>query len=82
MSRTYLGPGASLETTGPSASPAEGSFSRILVAFNGSETSWKALRMGISLAWQHDAELWILSVEDALPRFPATLGEVHGEKEQ
>ena len=55
---------------------------RILVAFDGSARSWKALRMGISLAWQHEAELWALSVEEDLPRFPATVGEVQEEKER
>ncbi len=82
MSRTYLGLRTSVDTQEPSTSWNEGSFRRILVAFDGSERSWKALRMGISLAWQHDAELWALSVEENLPRFPATMGEVQDEKER
>jgi len=80
MSRTDLASRTSVEFQGSSASWNEGSFRRILVAFDGSEGSWKALRMGISLAWQHDAELWALSVEESLPRFPATVGEVREEK--
>lgn len=82
MSRTYPGPGISPETKEPRARWSEGTFRRILVAFDGSEGSWKALRMGISLAWQHDAELWALSVEEGLPRFPTTVAEVQEEKER
>lgn len=82
MSHTYLRPGISPGTEEPLARWSEGSFRRILVAFDGSEGSWKALRMGVSLAWQHDAELWALSVEEDLPRFPAMVGEVQDEKER
>lgn len=66
----------------PEARWHEGSFQRILVAFDGSMGSWKALRMGVSLAWQHDCELWVLSVKDGLPHFAAVVGEVVDEKER
>ena len=74
-------PRISPEVVEPQSQWREGSFRRILVAFDGSEKSWSALRMGISLAWQHDAELWALSVEEDLPRLPVTVGEVEEEKE-
>ncbi len=82
MRRIHVDSPLLTEVEEPKVRWAEGSFRRILVAFNGSQRSWKALRMGISLAWQHDAELWALSVEDHLPGFAATLGEVQEEKER
>ena len=82
MSRTCSGLGTSLEDEEPATRWSEGSFQRILVVLDGSKASRKALRMAISLAWQHDAELWALSVEKGLPRFPATVGEVQEEKER
>ncbi len=82
MSRTYLNHWPSTSVEEPVSTWGEGTFRRILVAFDGSDSSWKALRMAISLAWQHDAELVMLSVEDGLPRFPATVGEVQEEKER
>ena len=82
MSRSDLGPTTSEENSSSSTFWNEGCFRRILVAFDGSPGSWKALRMSISLAWQHDAELWAISVEESLPRFPATVGELQEEKER
>lgn len=82
MRQAYVDQWPSPDTELPQMQWREGSFRRILVAFDGSENSWKALRMGISLAWQHDAELWALSVEEDLPRFPVTIGEVQGEKDR
>ncbi|MHB0871127.1 MAG: universal stress protein [Chloroflexota bacterium] len=82
MSRPYLGHWTSLETASFSVPRSENCFRGILVAFNGSPGSWKALRMAVSLAWQHDAELWPLSIEEGLPRFPATVGEVQEESSQ
>ena len=56
-------------------------FHKILVAFDGSEGSWRALRAAISLAQEYEAELWALSVEDRLPHLAATVSEMQGEKE-
>lgn len=56
-------------------------FHKILAAFDGSTGSWRALRAAISLAQEQRAELWALSVEDHLPRFAATVGEMEEEKE-
>jgi nucleotide-binding universal stress UspA family protein len=50
-------------------------FERILVAFDGSDGSHRALRMGIRLAKHLEAELHTMSVI-ALPHYAATLGEV------
>jgi len=81
MSRTYLDLATSLEPQRPELQWVEGSFRKILVVLSDSPTSMHALRTAISLAWQHDAELWALSVEARLSRFPATVGEVEEEKE-
>lgn len=51
-------------------------FRKILVGLDGSETSWCAFRRALALAHEHGSELWALSVEDHLPRFPATIDEV------
>lgn len=54
---------------------------KILVAYDGSEGSDRALNMGIFLAGVHHAELWALAVEEGLPRFSATIDEFKEEKE-
>ena len=56
-------------------------FTKILVAYDGSEGSVRALSMGIFLAGVHRAELWALAVEERLPRFSATIDEFQEEKE-
>jgi len=55
-------------------------YKKILVAFDGSSGSWKALRAGIGLAREQDAELWALSVVEHLPHYAATVGEVEEAK--
>jgi len=57
-------------------------YRKILVAFDGSPGSWKALRKAILLARDQGARLVALSVVEHLPRFAATVGEVEEEKEQ
>lgn len=57
-------------------------YKRILVAFDGSAGSWKAMRKGISIAKDQDAELVALSVEDSLPHYAATVGDVAEEAER
>jgi len=57
-------------------------YRKILVAFDGSEGAWKALRKAIALAREGDAELTALSVEGGLPRYPGTIDEVAEAKEE
>ncbi|HEV8306110.1 MAG TPA: universal stress protein [Methylomirabilota bacterium] len=51
-------------------------FRKILVAYDGSEGSRRALRTGIEIARRFDAELYTLSVMEHLPHYAATVGEV------
>lgn len=53
---------------------------KIAVAFDGSESSRKALREAIRLTLLESAELEVVSVEE-LPRYAETIGEVVEEKE-
>lgn len=50
-------------------------FKKILVAYDGSKSAMRALNMAIHLACEQEAELWVLSVAEHLPRFPATIAE-------
>ena len=56
-------------------------FRKILLAYDGSEGSDRALAVGIDLAKIHGAELWALAVEEKLPRFSGTIDEVQEEKQ-
>lgn len=51
-------------------------FKKILVGFDGSEGSKKALVAAIDLARHYGAELHAISVEENLPHYAATVGEV------
>ena len=51
-------------------------FSKILVAHDGSEGAKKALAQAIDLAKRYQAELHSISVEEHLPHYAATVGEV------
>ncbi len=55
-------------------------FERILVAYDGSRSAQAALRMGIDLAKGFGAELQTVSVQEHLPRYAATIGEVEEAK--
>jgi len=57
-----------------------GLFKKILVAYDGSPGSQRALKAAIELADQSDAELHCISVEEKLPYYAATLGEVEEAK--
>src|SRR6266511_935580 len=57
-------------------------FKRILVAYDGSEGAQAALRMGIGLGKSPGTELYSISVEEHLPRYAATIGEVEDAREQ
>lgn len=50
-------------------------FKKILVAYDGSKGAERALNMAIHLAREQEAELWVFSVAEHLPRFPATIDE-------
>ncbi|MBI3597802.1 MAG: universal stress protein [Nitrospirae bacterium] len=51
-------------------------FSKILIAHDGSEGAKKALSLAIDLAKRYQAELHSISVEEHLPHYAATVGEV------
>ncbi len=51
-------------------------FHKILIANDGSENAFRALEVAVDLARRYGAELHQLSVEEHLPRYAASLGEV------
>jgi nucleotide-binding universal stress UspA family protein len=51
-------------------------FKKILVGNDGSEGAKKALKAAIDLAKHYEAELHSISVEEDLPHYAATMGEV------
>jgi CBS-domain-containing membrane protein/nucleotide-binding universal stress UspA family protein len=57
-------------------------FRRILVAYDGSESAQAALQVGIALATALRSDLSSISVEEHLPRYAATLGEVEAARER
>lgn len=56
-------------------------YQKILLAYDGSKGAGRALEAALELAKLHGAELWVLAVEESLPRFAATMDEVQEEKE-
>jgi nucleotide-binding universal stress UspA family protein len=57
-------------------------FRKILVAYDGSEGSRRALGAGIELAKRLEAELHSISVMERLPHYAATVGEVKEAQEE
>lgn len=51
-------------------------FKKILIANDGSEGAGKALRVAIELAKKYGSELHSISVEEGIPHYAATIGEV------
>jgi nucleotide-binding universal stress UspA family protein len=51
-------------------------FRKILVAYDGSEGSRRALGAAIEMAKRHEAEVHTISVMEYLPHYAATVGEV------
>lgn len=57
-------------------------FTKILLAFDGSEGANRALEAAIELAQLHQGKIWALAVEENLPHITATAGEFQDAKEQ
>jgi len=57
-------------------------FTKILVANDGSENAKKALQVAIELAQRYGAQLQTISVEEHLPHYAATVGEVLEERSE
>jgi nucleotide-binding universal stress UspA family protein len=57
-------------------------FKKILLAYDGSGGAKAALKVGIGLARSLGAELQSISVEEELPHYAATMGEVQDAKER
>ena len=57
-------------------------FRKILLAYDGSGGAKAALKVGIGLAKSLGAELHSISVEEELPHYAATMGEVQDAKER
>ncbi len=57
-------------------------FRKILVANDGSEGAKKAVQVAIDLAKRYGAELHQISVEERLPHYAATVGEVVEAKQE
>ena len=55
-------------------------FKKILVGYDGSEGAKKALRTAVDIAKHYGAELHSISVEEVLPYYAATVGEVQEAK--
>lgn len=51
-------------------------FKKILIANDGSAGAKHALQVAIDLAKRYDAELYSISVEEGVPHYAATIGEV------
>lgn len=51
-------------------------FKKILIANDGSEGAKKALKTAVDLAKKYNAELHSISVEEGVPHYAATIGEV------
>ena len=57
-------------------------FKKILIANDGSEGAKHALKVAIDLAKKYDAELHSISVEEGVPHYAATIGEVDEYKKE
>jgi nucleotide-binding universal stress UspA family protein len=57
-------------------------FRKLLVAYDGSEGSHRALGAGVHLAKALGAELYSISVMERLPHYAATVGEVKEAQEE
>jgi nucleotide-binding universal stress UspA family protein len=55
-------------------------FRHILVGLDGSEAAQRALERAVDLAAMCDAQLLVVSVEEKLPAYAATVGEIQEEE--
>lgn len=62
------------------ASTLAGMFERILLAYDDSPGARRALDLALQLAKTHHAELTAVAVEEHLPHYAATVGEVDEER--
>jgi nucleotide-binding universal stress UspA family protein len=56
-------------------------FQKILLAFDASAGAKRALEVALDLAQRYHSELWALAVEERLPHYAATVGEMEEAKE-
>jgi nucleotide-binding universal stress UspA family protein len=66
---------------GASTKGAGDMFRKIVVGLEGSEASWCAVRRALSLSHDYGGEDCVVSVEEHLPRYAATIDEVQDEQE-
>ncbi len=57
-------------------------FRKILVAIDGSEGATKALRAALDVAKHYESDLHSISIEEHLPHYAATVGEVVEAKQE
>lgn len=57
-------------------------YHKVLVANDGSDPARKAVEAAADLAAHYQAELWSISVEEDLPKYAGTIGEVEEVKAQ
>lgn len=57
-------------------------FSKLLVAYDGSDGANRALKAGIEMAKALGVDLHLVTVEEELPRYAATMDEIDAVKEQ
>jgi len=55
---------------------------KILIANDGSENAIKGVDVGLKLAKKFNAEVHIISIEEELPNYAATIGEVEESKRE
>ncbi len=56
-------------------------FKTIVVGYDGSAGSRRALRAAVQLAREQGSRVWTIGVEERLPRYAATIDEYQEEKE-
>lgn len=57
-------------------------FQRMLVAYDGSDGANRALKVGIEMARALHVDLHLVTVEEELPRYAATIDEIDAVKQQ
>lgn len=72
-----IGQGTTLDSEGKQVV-----FHKVLVALDGSQGAHRALLAALQIVREQELDLWIVSVEENLPRYVATRDEYDAEKEQ